>query len=182
MSIFSCKSADSYVTYTVIRSNRRSLSLEITRDVRVLVRAPLRCSQAEVERFVLKHQDWLYNHLEKQHKRMEAYPEPAENERIDLISRAKADLPKRVVHYSSIMGLTPSGITITSAKTRFGSCGPKNRLCFSWRLMLYPDAAIDYVVVHELAHIVHKNHSGQFYAMIERFLPDYKDRRKLLKG
>lgn len=79
------------------------------------------------------------------------------------------------------MGLVPAGIKITSARTRFGSCSGKNSVCFSWRLMLYPPEAIDYVIVHELAHIRHHDHSPAFYALIEQYLPDWKVRMKLLK-
>ena len=61
------------------------------------------------------------------------------------------------------------------------SCSGKNRLCFSWRLMDYPEEAIDYVVVHELAHIRHHNHSRDFYALVASILPDYKERQALLR-
>ena len=80
------------------------------------------------------------------------------------------------------MELVPAGIKITSARTRFGSCSAKNSICFSWRLMLYPPEAIDYVIVHELAHIRHHDHSPAFYALIEQYLPDWKARMKLLKS
>lgn len=79
------------------------------------------------------------------------------------------------------MNLYPTALKITSAKTRFGSCSGKDSICFSYLLMRYPDEAIDYVVVHELAHIKHKNHSKAFYTLIEKYLPDYKEREKLLK-
>ena len=98
-----------------------------------------------------------------------------------MLERAKAILPEKVDHYAKSMGLQPSGITITGARTRFGSCSPKNRLCFSWRLVAYPEEAIDYVVVHELAHIVHRNHGPEFHALVERILPDHRKRRELLK-
>ena len=86
-----------------------------------------------------------------------------------------------MAHYAAIMGVVPTGIKITSAKTRFGSCSSKNSLCFSLYLMAYPDRAIDYVVVHELAHIRQKNHSPAFYAEVAKVMPDYKERVKLLK-
>ena len=79
------------------------------------------------------------------------------------------------------MGLKPTSVKITSAKGRFGSCSAKNGLCFSWRLMAYPERAVRYVVVHELAHIAHHNHSPAFYALVEKYMPDYKERQKLLK-
>ena len=91
------------------------------------------------------------------------------------------EIPPKVRHYAAIMGLRPTGIRITSARTRFGSCSGKNSLCFSWRLMEYPEEAVDYVVVHELAHIVHKNHGPDFWALVGQHMPDYKRRRALLR-
>ena len=116
-----------------------------------------------------------------QQKRREAHPEPTAQEREDCIRRAKEELPGKVAKYSAIMGLYPTGLTVTGAEKRFGSCSAKNRICFSWRLMGYPDAGIDYVVVHELAHIRHKDHSKAFYACVEQVLPDWRERRKLLR-
>ena len=79
------------------------------------------------------------------------------------------------------MQLTPSAVKINSAKTRFGSCSAKNSLNFSCRVMIYPPEIIDYVIVHELAHIKHHNHSRAFYALIAEFSPDYKERILFLK-
>ena len=83
--------------------------------------------------------------------------------------------------YALVMGLEYNRISITGAKTRFGSCSSQKNICFSYRLMLYPEEAREYVIVHELAHLVEMNHSHRFYAIIERYMPDYKARRKLLK-
>ena len=80
------------------------------------------------------------------------------------------------------MGLKHGRITITSAKTRFGSCSSKGNISYSYLLMTYPEAAREYVVVHELAHLVHMNHSAAFYSLVEQYMPDYKARRKLLKS
>lgn len=99
----------------------------------------------------------------------------------ELRALAAEELPRRVEYYSDKMGLYPTSVKITSAATRFGSCSGKNSICFSYRLMLYPPEAVDYVVVHELAHIKEKNHSARFYALVERYMPDYREREKLLK-
>ena len=99
----------------------------------------------------------------------------------ELRRRAREYLPARVEHFSRIMGLVPAAVRITAAKPRFGSCSGKNSICFSCRLMQYPDAAVDYVVVHELAHIVHKNHGKDFYRLVASVLPDYRERRALLR-
>jgi predicted metal-dependent hydrolase len=168
-------------SYSVIYSKRRTLALEITKDAQVLVRAPLRTPKRTVEEMVSRHAAWIDKHLEQQRQRASAMPEISAEEAGRLRARAVDELPPRVQNYARLMGLDPAGITITSAAKRFGSCSPKNRLSFSWRLMRYPEAAVEYVVVHELAHIRHKNHGKAFYALIESVLPDYKARRKLLK-
>ena len=169
------------MNYELSRSDRRTVALEVTREGRVLVRAPRRMTRKDIDSFVAKHQDWLEIHLAKQKNWQAAHPEPTPQEQQTLIDKAKAILPEKVARYAAIMGLQPSGITITGARTRFGSCSPKNRLCFSWRLMAYPEEAIDYVVVHELAHIVHRNHGPEFHALVERILPDHRKRRAMLK-
>lgn len=165
----------------LIRSKRRTLALEVTADCQVLVRAPMRVSQRQIDIFVAAHQDWIKEHLARQRQRRERRPEPTEEEAQALICRAKEILPGKVAAYSAVMGLYPTGIRITGAQKRFGSCSGKDRICFSWRLMQYPEAAIDYVVVHELAHIRHKDHSRAFYDCIARVLPDWRERQALLR-
>ena len=86
-----------------------------------------------------------------------------------------------MAHWAQRMGVQPTGITVTAARTRFGSCSGKNRLSFSLYLMAYPETAIEYVVVHELAHIRHHDHSPAFYREVEAYLPDWRARRALLR-
>lgn len=167
--------------YAIIRSQRRTMSLEVKRDSSVVVHAPLHVPQETIDTFVNKHADWLTRAVSRRLAFNAAHPEPTEEERAALIARAEKELPQRVAHWSAVMGLTPSGIRITSARTRFGSCSGKNALSFSWYLMRYPDTAIDYVVVHELSHIRHHNHSDAFYALVAQYLPDWKKRRDLLR-
>lgn len=172
--------------YRLVRSYRRTLSLEITKDLELLVRAPFFTPLSVIDAFVASREDWIRKALDRQ-KNRPVRPELSPEELQALKTKAKAILPQKVAHYAAIMGLTPekglspAAITITAAKTRWGSCSANNRLSFSCRLMQYPDAAIDYVVVHELAHIYHKNHGPAFYRCVETYLPDYKARRALLK-
>lgn len=167
--------------YELRRSRRRTVGLELTRDGRLIVRAPLLLPESAVRRFVAEHEDWIRRAEARQAQRREAHPEPTEEQRKALIQKAKAILPGKVAHYAALLGVTPAGITVTSARTRFGSCSGANRLSFSWRLMEYPEEAIDYVVVHELAHIRHHDHSPAFYAVIESVMPDHRQRRALLR-
>ena len=168
--------------YELIRSRRRTLALEITRDCRVLVRAPRSVSQKAIDAFVDKHEAWIARHLEDQRRRTAAAPPaptPAEIEA--LKARARAVLPPKIVFWSQRMGVAPTGLKITTARKRWGSCSGKNSLCFSCFLMDRPEAAIDLVVVHELCHIRVKNHGPAFYALLAQYLPDYRERQQLLR-
>ena len=167
--------------YTLIRSRRKTLAIEITREAKLVVRAPLRCPKGEIERFLKEKQGWIESHLAKMEARKQAHPEPTAEEEAALRQLAKSILPPLVEKWAEVMAVEPAGITITGARTRFGSCSPKNRLSFSFRLMGYPPEAVEYVVVHELAHIRHKHHGAAFYREVERFLPDWRARNALLK-
>lgn len=167
--------------YEIIRSDRKTLSLEITGDAKLIIRAPRRCPTAYIQNFAESKAGWIESHMEKQLKRAESRVPLSEENVAELTARAKREIPPLVERYAAIMGLKPAGIKITKAGRRFGSCSAKNRLCFSFRLMQYPSEAVEYVVVHELAHIVHRNHGKDFYALIGSVLPDYKERDRLLK-
>ena len=167
--------------YTLVRSRRRTLSMELKRDGTLVVHAPLKLGREQIDAFVAAHGDWIARARARLAQRLAVHPEPTEAEREALLARAKAELPRRVEYWSRRTGLVPAGVRITGARTRFGSCSGKNRLCFSWRLMQYPDEAIDLVVVHELCHIAHHDHGPGFYALLGSILPDYRERMKLLK-
>ncbi len=94
---------------------------------------------------------------------------------------AAADIPKRVKKYASLVNVEPSAVKITSASTRWGSCSSKGSLNFSWKLIIAPDDVIDYVVVHELCHIKHMDHSPEFWSEVEKIIPDWQKKRDLLK-
>lgn len=93
---------------------------------------------------------------------------------------AKAHLTNRLSVYAERMGVTPSAVKINGAKTRWGSCSAKKNINFSWRLILADDEVIDYVIVHELAHLAEMNHSAWFWAVVENVLPDYRERKSQL--
>jgi len=169
-------------SYELIRSRRKTLALEITADCRILVRAPMRLPQTRIDAFVESHADWIARHLERQRQKAEKMPPaPTQAEIEALKAKARAVLPEKVAFWSRKMGVTPTGIKITTARRRYGSCSGKNSLCFSCFLMNYPEEAIDLVVVHELCHIKVRNHGPDFYALLEQYLPDHKERKKLLK-
>ena len=156
------------------------MALEITKDLRVVVRLPNTCPQKRAEQFVAEHMDWIQTHYEIQRRRSARY-ELNEAELQALREKAEAVLPGRVAHFARLTGLTPTGVGITAAKTRFGSCSAKNKLNFSLYLMLYSPQTVDYVVLHEICHIKYKNHGPEFYQLIGQYMPDYKKYVKELR-
>ena len=108
--------------YELVRSGRKTLAVEITGDCRVVVRAPARLSRERIERFVAEHEAWIEKHLEVQRRRKENHPLPTEAEREAYIKKARDILPGKVERFGRIMGVSPTGITITGAGKRFGSC------------------------------------------------------------
>ena len=95
---------------------------------------------------------------------------------------AAAHLPARIEHYAPQLGVRPSRVTIRGQRTRWGSCSGKGTVSLNWRLMMVPSALADYVVVHELCHLRHMNHSPQFWAMVAGAVPDYRERRRSLNA
>ena len=169
----------------IIRSRRRTMSLEVTRSGEVRVRAPMRMPAAEIERFVREKEDWIRKHLEKVKEKQDrlAGRKPLTREQVEeLAHRAMTVIPQRVAYYAPLVGVNYGRITIRNQKTRWGSCSSRGNLNFNCFLMLVPPECLDYVVVHELCHRLEMNHSGRFWAEVERVLPDYRDRRKKLQA
>lgn len=167
--------------YKVKYSARRTLGISITRDGDIVVRAPYRTPETDIRRMLTEHEDWILRHISSVRARRAAHPEPTSAEEATLRAEARRYLPDKVAHYAAQMGVTYGRITITGARTRFGSCSSRGNLSFSFRLMQYPEAAREYVVVHELAHRRQMNHSPAFYREVAAVLPDYKERARLLK-
>lgn len=164
----------------VIRAKRKTMSLSVNDDLQAVVRAPFAVPEKDIREFVESNSAWLEKAVLRKQKQLERY-DISDDEKEQLKSLAKQVIPERVEYYSRLMNLYPTDVKITSAKKRFGSCNGKNSLCFSYFLMKYPIEAVDYVVVHELAHIKHHNHGKDFYKLIKKYLPDYKERERLLK-
>jgi predicted metal-dependent hydrolase len=94
---------------------------------------------------------------------------------------AGRDLTARTLDFAERMSVAPAAVKINGAKTRWGSCSSRQSINFSWRLIMASDDVIDYVVVHELAHLLELNHSKNFWAIVESVLPDYKERQERLR-
>ncbi len=174
------------VPYRIIRSNRKTLSIQITVSGEVVVRAPRRASSADIEAIVLSKQDWIACKLRAVEARREAAPadlpralDPATLEA--LTAEAKATLPSLVADWAAEIGVTYGRVTIRHQSTRWGSCSSKGNLNFNCLLMLCPPEVQTYVVIHELCHRRHMNHSAAFWEEVRRHCPSYEAARAWLK-
>lgn len=171
------------IEYTLIRSNRKTAEIQVKPEG-VIVRVPYRASEKEIREFVESKYEWIKKHmaiLEKQ-RREQSQIVPYTSEEIrTLAEKALAYIPKRVKYYAPLVGVDYGRITIRKQKSRWGSCSSKGNLNFNCLLMLLPEDVIDSVVVHELCHRKHMNHSVAFYREIERVFPEYQRCNKWLK-
>ena len=95
--------------------------------------------------------------------------------------QAETEISQRTKIIAEKLNLEYSTLKISNAKTNWGSCGPKNSLNFNWRLIMAPERVVDYVIIHELIHILEKNHSRKFWDKVAAVMPDYKIARKWLR-
>jgi predicted metal-dependent hydrolase len=97
-------------------------------------------------------------------------------------SRALERLHQKAHRYAQQIGVSPAGISVRNFKSRWGSCDKQGKLVFNWNIIKAPHAIADYVVVHELCHLIHPNHSRQFWQLVSRYDPAFADHRQWLKG
>ena len=171
----------------VIKSNRKTVAIQVNADLSVTVRAPIHASKKDIENILIEKETWILRHIEQiQSKKAEyeaSHPDRLTSEEIiELADKALKYIPERVEYYARVIGVTYGRITIRNQKTRWGSCSSKGNLNFNCLLMLAPHEVIDYVVVHELCHRKEMNHSKAFWSEVEKVIPDYKKYVKWLKN
>lgn len=169
--------------YTLIRSRRRTMALEI-KNGELFLRVPLRTSQGQIRQFLIQHESWIETHMARAQQRQEALakcPVLSEQELTELTQQAKIVIPQRVAHFAPLVGVTYGNVTIRHQRTRWGSCSGRGNLSFNCLLMLAPPEVLDAIVVHELCHRKEMNHSSRFYEEVLRILPDYHTRHAWLK-
>lgn len=178
------------IPYNLIKSSRRrSISIRIDIGGKMTVRSPYFVSKGMVERFLFEKQDWIYKHyveaVRKKSDDGDLRSPIRANEDVTLVNKhkkyARNIFEARVTYFQQFTGGTYNSISIRDQKTRWGSCSGRGNLSFNWRLILAPPEILDYVVVHELCHLTYMNHSKEFWGLVGKVLPNYKDSRKWLK-
>ena len=171
----------------IIRSNRKTIEIQICSDGHIRVRLPRQMTDAEIGDFLRKKSKWIEKHLGIVKKELEgrAKEEPVQKLSLEdlqkLADQALNVIPEKVRYYAEKIGVDYGRITIRNQKTRWGSCSTKGNLNFNCLLMLAPEEVQNYVVIHELCHRKEMNHSSDFWAEVEAIMPDYKKYRKWLK-
>lgn len=168
----------------IVRSRRKTLSAEIEPDGRVIVRAPLKMPMRDIEAFLAEKSAVIEKHVRRR---------IAENEKLSetrpftaaeiqkMADTAMEIIPRRVEYFAELMGISYNHITIRNQKTRWGSCTSGGNLNFNCLLVMTPPEVLDSVVVHELCHRLHPNHSKAFYDAVYKVFPEYDRCDKWLK-
>lgn len=207
----------------IVRSRRRTITLVVTQDCTLVVRAPLGASNSHIESVVREKSAWIKKKFFEISQRPKAMAKEFVNGeeflylgqayKLCFVERARKDIEltdkiclsvqvkpiarfvlrrwykatalkiigQRCQWYADAIGHKPVSVKITEARKRWGSCGSKGTLNFSWRLVMAPPEVIDYVIVHELTHIGQMNHSPVFWRQVADILPDYKKQEKWLQ-
>ena len=171
---------------TVIKSNRKTVSIQVNSDLSVILRVPKQLTERDIQKILKEKESWILKHIEAMKQKKAAYDAsglkkltPAQIN--ELADQALKYIPERVAYFAKQIGVNYGRITIRNQKTRWGSCSSKGNLNFNCLLMLMPSEVIDYVVVHELCHRKEMNHSKAFWQEVENILPNYKNQVKWLK-
>ncbi|WP_243109992.1 SprT family zinc-dependent metalloprotease [Clostridium sp. E02] len=224
-------------TYEIIRSNRRTGALQVSKEGNVIVRIPISQSEVYGHKLIKNHSSWVYEkqkkakesmiransfqwkdssevllfgknrtlHVNSEFNQLSFQVQETEKQLIitgpiglDLHEVESSALKKLLIqwyqkravdylydktkHWARIMKIDYGKITIRDQATRWGSCSGSGNLSFNWRLVLLPEELADYVVIHELAHRTHMNHSIDFWKTVEKIIPDYRSRRRTLRS
>lgn len=167
----------------LIRARRKTLSIRITQEGNLEIRAPLGMPKGEIEAFLKEKAQWIETHRAKvlaEYAQGQEAP-LGEEEILTLAEQMRQRLPEKLNRHAASMGVTFGRVTIRCQQTRWGSCSSRGNLNFNCLLMLAPEEVLDYVVVHELAHRKQMNHSALFWQEVARECPDYKKPLRWLK-
>ena len=163
----------SELEYKIKYSKIKNIYIQI-KDGRVIVKAPRRVSKKEIEKILEQKSEWIQKAVEKETKKQEKKPLYTKEEFKEIVEKNASELVKQT-------GLVPNKITIKKIKYAWGSCSNKKNITINLELIKYSEQAIRYVILHEICHIKYMNHSKDFWNLVEKYMPDYKQVKKEFK-
>jgi len=155
------------------------MTINVENDGTVVIKAPKWTRKSTIDRFYKANIRWIKSRRKTIRSSRDKITVLTADDIKILKEKAKSIMAEKTAYYSKIMGVKPDNIKITSARRTWGTCRMCDgvyTICYSYRNMFLSDRCQDYIVVHELAHIKYMDHSPQFYALVEKYLPDYKER------
>ena len=169
----------------ILRRNRRAKSVRLSVGVggMLAVTVPYGVALWRAESFIHEKTDWVLRSIETMEKRSaeSIFSRRSKREYQKLKETARSLAKSRVEYFGSFYGIHPGAIAIRNQKTRWGSCSKRGNLNFNYKIALLPEHLADYIVVHELCHVVEFNHSKKFWQLVAKAIPDYKARRREIK-
>lgn len=171
----------------IIKSNRKSVAIEIKPDLRVVVRAPMRMSNVEIQNIIEQKSDWINKNISLVKSRVGAESSKERKTKFSpseidcMIAEARKIIPSRAEYFAKMIGVSYNRVSVKSQISRWGSCSALKNLNFNCLLVLCPPEVRDYVIIHELCHLKELNHSNKFWAEVKKYCPDYKKYQNWLK-
>ncbi len=159
--------------YEIKYSKIKNIYIQI-KDGKVIVKAPRRVSKKEIEKILEQKSEWIQKAVEKETKKQEKEPLYTKEEFKEIVEKNANELVQQT-------GLVPNKITIKKIKYAWGSCSSKKNITINLELIKYSEQAIRYVILHEFCHIKYMNHSKDFWNLVEKYMPDYKQVKKEFK-
>ena len=163
----------SELEYEIKYSKIKNIYIQI-KDGKVIVKAPRRVSKKEIEKILEQKSEWIQKAVEKETKKQEKKPLYTKEEFKEIVEKNANELVKQT-------GLVPNKITIKKIKYAWGSCSNKKNITINLELIKYSEQSIRYVILHEFCHIKYMNHSKDFWNLVEKYMPDYKQVKKEFK-
>lgn len=159
--------------YEVKYSKIKNIYIQI-KDGKVIVKAPRKIRKKEIEKILEQKTEWIQKTIEKETKKHEKKPLYTKEKFKEIVEKYANELVKQT-------GLVPNKITIKQIKYAWGSCSNKKNITINLELIKYSEQAIRYVILHEFCHIKYMNHSKDFWNLVEKYMPDYKQVKKEFK-
>ena len=161
------------IEYEITYSKIKNVYIQI-KDGKVIIKAPKRISKKEIEKIIKSKEEWINKNIEKAQKKQEKKELYSKEEFIQIVEEISRELVEET-------GLVPNNMRIRKIKYAWGSCSSKKNITINYNLIKYSREAIRYVILHELAHLKYMNHSKDFWALVEKYMPYYKEVKKEFK-